>query len=71
MATHEEFADALRDAVAELASVHHRIPLPDGRTDLELRVMTSIAAGLLDALPAGVGPGLLRHLGEAAARDSG
>lgn len=71
MATGEEFADALRDAVAEISASYYRVELPGGLADLKTRVLASIAAGLLDAQADGVGPGLLRFLGERAADDGG
>jgi hypothetical protein len=69
--TEDEFNDALRSDVAELAGLFYRVRVPDSGASPELRVMAAIAAGLLDYLPPGYGGRLLRLLGEAACDDGG
>lgn len=69
--TDEEFNEALRADVAELAGLYYRMARPGPETSAELRVMTGIAVGLLDCLPPGCGGRLLRLLGEAACDDGG
>lgn len=67
----EEFAEVMRTVTAELAAAYWRIRLPDRSTDPQVRLITGIAAGLLDGLPDDLAARVLRALGEAAADGGG
>lgn len=69
MAADDEFADALRQAVAELTARYHRIELPETEADPVRRVLAAIGAAVLDTLPDDIGADVLRFLGEAACDD--